>query len=1566
MASSESRQTTPELETRVVPDTPQATETPEQREIRRDREMQLLRETVKATSDSVKATNESVNHLSQLVQYLFCGDNRGTPPPGFASPIALGKQQTPGATSSSVDPARQERILPFTHPRTEEGLLPAPNIAPRADYAPPRVEFAQQRVDTTYKSVELPLFEGGNPDDWLFQIEKSFEHNNTPEYAKLEEALTCLRGSAIRWWRQAKFRERITNWVEFQERVLVRFKPCRGDTALDLLLNITQTGTVDEYRERFEEITVELPHVPDAVLESAFLKGLKKKIRDQVKLSRPKDIYDMIEVARLVESQEKEGFQRQFTKPSYSSPYVPSSKPLAPGFPKGNDTNTPRRPVSGGPNPCRFCGDKWFPGHRCKQKLKCKEVDEENESEAIGGEDSNELQEMAEATNEKEELVGLELHSMAGLTGEKSMKIRGRIGDREVIVLVDSGATRNFVSTKIVQELQLPVTEDRGFGVVVAGGEIRRGRGKCAGIILEMQGVEIMEDFLVFDIGESTDVVMGYSWLATLGDTKVNWELRRLSWKVGVQWVTITGDPALSKGPISLHSMERVAKRNGEVYLLELTSLFEKEGDQIRGVYEEEVQAVLKRYGGVFEMPKGLPPARNREHAITLQEGTPPINCRPYRYSFLQKNEIEKLVQEMLEARVIRPSISPYSSPVLLVKKKDGGWRFCVDYRALNQVTIPDRYPVPIIDELLDELKGAKVFSKLDLKSGFHQIRVKGCDVEKTAFKTHQGHYEFLVMPFGLTNAPSTFQSVMNDLFRPHLRRFVLVFFDDVLIYSPDLQSHLKHLETALQLLSRNQFYVNAKKCSFGLEKVSYLGHVISEEGVAADPEKVSSMLTWPVPKTVTELRGFLGLTGYYRKFVRNYGQIARPLTELLQKNGFKWSDQAEAAFGALKSAVTSLPVLALPDFHLPFTIETDASGVGIGAVLSQGKRPIAFYSQAFSSKGRVKSVYERELLAIVKAVSKWKHYLTGQQFIIRTDQRSLRHLLEQKSVSTVQQRWAAKLLGLNYKIEYKPGVQNRVADALSRKPPLEELKQITLIAPLSLNKEEVREQIKVDPCYGPLVVKLEKGEGNQNGYKLEHGLLYKDGKVVIPTNSPMIPKLLEQFHSSSIGGHEGALKTYKRLLQEVYWRGMRKDVIRFITHCQECQENKYATTSPAGLLSPLPIPRQVWSNVSMDFVEGLPPSKGFNSILVVVDRLSKYSHFIPLKHPFTAKIVAEAYIREVVRLHGFPETVVSDRDKVFLSHFWTELFKLQGVALHMSSAYHPQTDGQTEVVNRCLETYLRCFTSRKPTKWAQWLPWAEYWYNTSYHSSTQHTPFFVVYGRQPPKLLRYGDTPTANANVEELLKDRDSLLVELRENLEVAQAKMQKEANKHRREVEFVVGDKVYLKLRPYRQVSVARRRNEKLSQRYFGPYQVIARIGRVAYRLELPVGSRIHPVFHVSQLKAALPTTEVAQDIPPILTQSLEWDTEPEELLDYRQTEKGETEVRVQWKGLPSCESTWEPLSAMLSQFPDCNLEDKVISLRGSIDRLEAPITFMKKKKRSKGRKARVWSKKEEEESG
>jgi hypothetical protein len=438
-------------------------------------------------------------------------------------------------------------------------------------------------------------------------------------------------------------------------------------------------------------------------------------------------------------------------------------------------------------------------------------------------------------------------------------------------------------------------------------------------------------------------------------------------------------------------------------------------------------------------------------------------------------------VSEMLQSGIIRPSHSAFSSPVILVKKKDGSWRMCVDYRALNKVTVPDKFPIPVIDELLDELHGAKYFSKIDLKSGYHQVRVRAEDIHKTAFRTHEGHYEFLVMPFGLTNAPYTFQSLMNEIFKPMLRKFVLVFFDDILIYSATWEKHLQHLKITLNVLANNQLVANRKKCAFAQLKVEYLGHVISLEGVAMDPSKVECVHQWPTPKNVKGVRGFLGLTGYYCKFIRGYGKLAKPLTELTKKEGFKWEDREQEAFDKLKHHITTAPVLALPDFNQEFVIESDASGNGLGAILLQQGRPIAYFSKALGDRNLTKSAYEKELMAVALSIQHWRPYLLGRKFTVCTDQKSLKQLLLQRITTMDQQNWAAKLLGYQFEIVYKPGLENKGADALSRMhDPIEmsenqeECLSTMVFRPEWWDAKKIMEEIQQDPFLRNIMAELQ------------------------------------------------------------------------------------------------------------------------------------------------------------------------------------------------------------------------------------------------------------------------------------------------------------------------------------------------------------------------------------------------------------------------------------------------------------------------------------------------------------
>ena len=779
----------------------------------------------------------------------------------------------------------------------------------------------------------------------------------------------------------------------------------------------------------------------------------------------------------------------------------------------------------------------------------------------------------------------------------------------------------------------------------------------------------------------------------------------------------------------------------------------------------------------------------------------------------------------------------------------------------------------------------------------------------------------------------------MNTIFKSLLRKCVLVFFDDILVYSKTIEEHKNHLRIVMGILEEHHFFIKASKCAFMEKELEYLGHFISGEGVKVDQRKIEAMVDWPLPNDISALRGFLGLTGYYRRFVKNYGLIAKPLTSLLKKDNFSWTQEAREAFEELKRAMTTTPVLALPNFEKPFEVYTDASGEGIGAVLVQDKRPIAFISKALGPMKKAWSTYAREMLAVVHAVKVWRPYLLGRKFTIITDQQALRHMLQQKIVTPEQQKFLVKLLGFEYEIVYQPGKENKVADALSRKEGsavlwlVHEEEEVSLMALSGAEWhiwDKIREATSLDARALEIVELLEAQGGGVANYKFKDGLIHYKDYIYVPNVPSLRREILDHFHNSKEGGHSEWLRTYMRVKHFFYWEGIKKAVKKLVAECDTCQKVKYDTRPPSGLLQPLPIPNMIWEELSMDFVEGLPISGGHEVILVVVDRLSKYAHFIPLIHPYTAKSVAKAFVDNVVRLHGFPKSIVTDRDRVFMSTFWKELFELQGSKLKSSSSYHPQTDGQTEVVNRTLEQYLRCFCHEEQRRWGDYLTWAEYWYNTAYHSSIQRSPFEVVYGRSPPTLVSYERGTAKNEEVEKELLARDEILVKVKKELKRAQERMKRYYDQGRRGISFEVGDYVYLKLQPYGQMTLRKKLNLKLSKRYHGPFKVLEKLSDVAYRLELPPTSKLHPVFHITVLKKRVGDPRLIVEELPKFDEEGRMLLQPREALEYRVVTRGRKrrkvwQVLIRWGGVPREEATWEDYEDMESRFPQFILEGK-----------------------------------------
>jgi len=959
---------------------------------------------------------------------------------------------------------------------------------------------------------------------------------------------------------------------------------------------------------------------------------------------------------------------------------------------------------------------------------------------------------------------------------------------------------------------------------------------------------------------------------------------------------------------------------------------------------------ILDEYRDVFpdELPAGLPPSREVDHKIELVANSSPPSRPTFRMSASELVELQSQLAELTRSGFIQPSKSPFGAPILFVKKKDGTTRMCVDYRALNDITIKNSYPLPRVDELFDRLQGAKYFSKIDLRSGYHQIRIVPEDVPKTAFRTRYGHYEFLVLPFGLTNAPATFMHLMHQTFRDHLDKFVIVFLDDILIYSRTLAEHVEHVRKVMQILREQKLYAKESKCELFRVEVEFLGHIVGRNGMRMMDDKIQAVNDWPTPTQVTHVRSFLGTAGYYRKFIQGFSRIASPLSELTMDNvKFEWTSKQESAFRALKSSIVASPVLILPDPTKPFVVHTDASGFAIGAVLQQdhgaGLQPIAYLSKKMLDPETRYPVHEQELLAIIHAIKTWRHYLMGTKFTVMTDHRSLQYFKTQPILSGRQSRWKDVIADYDFEIEYIEGKTNIVADGLSRRHDHHHSSQLLQVVPSVASSSDTVSAVVIEPvvpyrinAVTTLLADIHQSMTTDREYQrllkekksvlevahlhIEKSYLYyKRTRLYVPADVPLRTRILHECHDVPTSGHLGKDKTIELVKRRFYWPRMDIEIAQYVTGCDECQRNKPSQQARMGLLQPLPIPNRPWSQVSLDLITQLPRSKlGHDAIVVFVDKLTKMVHYVPTTTNVTAPELSNIFIREVCRLHGVPDSILSDRDPRFTAHFWRSFWKQLGSTLTMSTAYHPQTDGQTERANRTLEEMLRAYVNFHQSDWDSHLSTLEMAYNNSKQVSTGFSPYYMNYGQEmrlpldgaiPVPSAIESINPEATQRIDRLRVDIESA----KKNILAAQSRQAKYADQHRRDVEFNVGDRVLLSVEHLRIVGDGR--SPKLQSKYIGPFTIIRVVGSNAYELDLPPTMRIHPVLNISRLKAyhdgstTHPDRLLPHSRPP--PECIHEDGaeiyEVERILEQR-GRGARLKYLVKWVGYPLWESTWQ----------------------------------------------------------
>lgn len=898
------------------------------------------------------------------------------------------------------------------------------------------------------------------------------------------------------------------------------------------------------------------------------------------------------------------------------------------------------------------------------------------------------------------------------------------------------------------------------------------------------------------------------------------------------------------------------ARQETSNYLIDYSLMVSSE---LNSEQKRKLTELLQTFSGIFTKHDKTTAARTSvKHRINTGDHGP-INQRAYRVSATERHIIREEVQKMLDEGIIQPSESPWSSPVVLVRKKDGSWRFCVDYRKLNAITKKDVYPLPRIDDTLDCLKGAKFFSSMDLCSGYWQIEVDEADREKTAFITPEGLYEFKVMPFGLCNAPATFERMMDNLLRHFKWIMCLCYLDDIIVFSATFEEHITRLRTVMKCILEAGLILNPKKCLFAAREVKILGHLVSSSGIRPDPDKVKAVADFPTPKNVHDIRSFLGLCSYFRRFIKGFCYLAEPLQLLLKSDAkFYWGPKEVEAFNNLRKALTSDPVLGMYDESYPTEIHTDASGYGIGAVLVQiqndVEKVIAYASRTLTKPERNYSTTERECLAVVWAINKFRPYLFGRHFTVVTDHHSLCWLMSLKDPSGRLARWALRLQEHDFSVKYKTGKKHKDADTLSRNPLEEEAETSDKVQAAISNMNLASEQ-KKDPNLAKFYSSTDKEE-----FQLVDGILCR--KNFDPAGKswlPVIPKhlradILMHFHDAPTAGHLGFAKTYDRIRKRFYWPGMYRNVVRYVMHCRECQRRKSIPQRPPGRLVSIPPTVAPFHRIGIDLLGRFPKStRGNKWIIVCTDYFTRYAVTKALPTA-EAEEVAKFLLEEVLLKHGAPRVIITDRGAVFQSRLVSALIELCNVDHRMTTAYHPQTNGLTERFNKTLADMLSMYVDTEQKNWDQILPFVTFAYNTSKQETTGFTPFYLLHGREAETtldtMLPFRPDDVSDDHIAQMIARAEESRQLARLHTLKAQDKDRRRYDLKHRMVSYAPGDLVWV-YTPVRKVGLS----EKLLRRYFGPYQVLRRLSDVTYEVQDfdPASRRRKPrdVVHVMRMK-------------------------------------------------------------------------------------------------------------------
>ena len=913
------------------------------------------------------------------------------------------------------------------------------------------------------------------------------------------------------------------------------------------------------------------------------------------------------------------------------------------------------------------------------------------------------------------------------------------------------------------------------------------------------------------------------------------------------------------------------------------------------------IQQTLVQFSDVFSRDEyDIGRTSTVKHRIHLVDDKP-VHKPPYRIPFRNRELMEEKLGKLIETGAIRESKSPYASPVFFVDKDHGkDKRLVADYRALNAKTVPDRTPMPHPEDVFGMLAGSKIFAKLDITSMFNQIEVDEQDVEKTAITTPFGLYECPLMPFGLINAPATAVRLMKEVLRDLDGKVCSVYFDDIIIFAPDIQHLVQRCTDILARLRKHNLKLKPSKCIFAVDSIHFLGHVVTSHGLQIDERRIEHVKNFPTPKNPSDVRSFHGLCSYNRKFIRNFAEIAKPLTPLMGKpSDFKWSVEAQQAFERLREALIKAPILVHFNPDANHELRTDASSHAIGAVLYQKHSEpeqtgvVLYHSKTLTSAQRNYSATERELLAAFNAIQELQHYLYGKKFTLVTDHSALSLLKNQKDPHQRLARWVAQLQGYEFDVVYKSGAKHLDADCMSRfisesanfvedDGPQEtditrEICHVTSHPQDTENLEQlsppesidIRAEQREDDFCNKFIKILESEELTEadkcrraKNFTIQDGLLYRVRSkdiFVLAIPARRRAAVLLSCHDVPLAGHLGFSKTYSVMSCRYYWPKMRRDVKKFVTSCNKCQRRKAPNFRRQGFTKPLPIAEDVFDTIGIDLITKLPRSHcGYNTILVCTDNLSKYVISVPLRNEL-AETIIHGFFNHVIAKHGCPRLVISDRGANISGERSRDFFRLFGIQRQLTSPYHPQSNGQTERFNRTLKSSLTLFVNRNQKDWPDFVQAITFAYNISEHAVTRVTPFELVFGRKPRIPL---DNVLDRSEFIDPHRPKPGVLSSETVNRMKEQILANQQANKRRLDSRlapctYKEGDLVLVE-RPTRIKGTA----HKLTYSYLGPYKIRRQVNDLSFEIAGLGGHSGISIVHPCHLKRYVPRDNVISD--------------------------------------------------------------------------------------------------------